>query len=363
MAKKKRSSYADYCEVRNGKLYANIFIPLGNGKYKRKRKRVASRTEARQWAQEQLIRKPDGFDSFADLVNWYKSTYLFEPEYENGIKIAGVKSYRQSKAVLERLADEFGDMPLSAFDEALFLRYARRRRKEDKITTATLNRTFALLRTMFRRAHNIAPHIIIPKFPINTAAEVERDRILSREEEQRLLAQCVDHEEVTVKGDRVRERNYVQRSHLRPIVIMALDTAMRVGEILSLTWDDIDLENRLISIKAMNTKTQRKRTVGITTRLYNELKALPKGADKVFGRTTVKRSFMTACKRAKIKGLRFHDLRHTATTRMINAGIPHTEVMKITGHRQMKTFMRYLNVQSDAIQNNASKLDAYLDAV
>lgn len=79
------------------------------------------------------------------------------------------------------------------------------------------------------------------------------------------------------------------------------------------------------------------------------------------GRPT--RAFATACSRANITDLHFHDLRHTATTRMIRAGVPHTEVMKITGHTQMKTFLRYLNLGSDAVQNAATMLGAYIGNV
>jgi integrase len=81
----------------------------------------------------------------------------------------------------------------------------------------------------------------------------------------------------------------------------------------------------------------------------------------VFGITnTIKTSFKSACEEAEISDFRFHDCRHTATTRMIASGSPHTEVMKITGHSQLKTFLRYLNITPETTNRVASNLDNYL---
>jgi integrase len=81
--------------------------------------------------------------------------------------------------------------------------------------------------------------------------------------------------------------------------------------------------------------------------------------DLVFGITTgVKRSFATACRIAGITDFRFHDLRHTAITWMLEAGMPHAKVMKISGHTQMSTFLRYLNVNAELVREAAALLDA-----
>ncbi|HEX8265316.1 MAG TPA: tyrosine-type recombinase/integrase [Pyrinomonadaceae bacterium] len=58
--------------------------------------------------------------------------------------------------------------------------------------------------------------------------------------------------------------------------------------------------------------------------------------------------------------MRFHDRRHAATTRMIASGSPHTEVMKITGHTQLKSFLRYLNITPETARTVASRLNYYL---
>jgi integrase len=75
---------------------------------------------------------------------------------------------------------------------------------------------------------------------------------------------------------------------------------------------------------------------------------------------SIQTAWKTACRLADIEDFRFHDCRHTATTRMIASGSPHTEVMKITGHSQLKTFLRYLNITTETANNVANRLGNYL---
>lgn len=185
---------------------------------------------------------------------------------------------------------------------------------------------------------------------ISKAAEVERDRVLSFAEEQRLLAACV-----------------TGRAHIRPIIICALDTAMRRGEMFKMRWREVNLATGEIFIPQTNTKTEVERSVGVTDRLREELQKLwkvsPKDKDGlVFGiKSTIKLAWKSACTKAEIVDFRLHDCRHTATTRMIASDSPHTEVMKITGHKQLKTFLRYLNITTDTTQKCATRLDNYLE--
>src|SRR5262249_23931112 len=89
---------------------------------------------------------------------------------------------------------------------------------------------------------------------INHADEKHRERVISFAEEERLLAACIG-----------------RRAHLRPLLICGFDTAMRTGEMLKMTWRDVDLENRLVKIPSFNTKTMRERQVAMTERLHDEL--------------------------------------------------------------------------------------------
>src|SRR5262249_38300798 len=103
----------------------------------------------------------------------------------------------------------------------------------------------------------------------------------------------------------------------------------------------------------------------MTTRVESELRRLwnestQQSDSVVFGiRTDIKHSFTGACDDAGIKGLRFHDLRHTATTRMIESAMPMEQIMKITGHTPMKTFLRYVNVDDRQTKRIAAALEMY----
>jgi len=97
----------------------------------------------------------------------------------------------------------------------------------------------------------------LTKGVILKAAEIERDRILSFDEESRLLAVCID-----------------KRAHLKAILICALDTAVRLGEIFKMRWQDVNLETNEIYIPQANTKTEDARTVGVTPHLKQELERL-----------------------------------------------------------------------------------------
>jgi integrase len=175
---------------------------------------------------------------------------------------------------------------------------------------------------------------------ISAADEGKRSRILTLEEESRLLAACDDP----------------RRSHLRAMIVCAIDTGMRRGEILKLRWRDVDFISNVITILALNTKTLTSRFVHMTPRLHTELEAIgPADPDaRVFGVThTVKRSFTTARKKAGLLDVRFHDLRHTAATRLVRGGMSIAEVAGLLGHTQLTTTKRYLNADQQSRERAA----------
>ena len=154
---------------------------------------------------------------------------------------------------------------------------------------------------------------------------------------------------------------------MKAILICALDTGMRSGEIFKMRWREVDTKVGEIYIPKENTKIDAERTVGMTPRLKAELEKLWKvspqnASDLVFGITSTTQTAWTTLRRnVGIKGFRMHDCRHTATTRMIASGSPHLEVMKITGHTQLKTFLRYLNITPEMAKSVAGRLNDYLN--
>ena len=164
-----------------------------------------------------------------------------------------------------------------------------------------------------------------------------RDRRLVGDEEARLLAN-ID------SGGR--------NPWLRSVVLFALETAMRQGEIVALTWADIDLEKPWAKIR--QAKNGEGRVVPLSTRAVAVLQPLQKereqkGYDPVFPTSSqaIKQSWQRACSRAAIEDLRFHDLRHEATSRLFEKGLNPMQVAAITGHKTLQMLKRYTHLRAE----------------
>ncbi|MBS1794118.1 MAG: site-specific integrase [Acidobacteria bacterium] len=383
---------------RSGKSvwYARIVRIEGNGKKKEYTARADNKSHARRLRDELASRYEDNGEraidgakmTFRELADDYKERKLIPPKYHQNRKVAGLRSYRSALNLLKQLLIHFGNKRIKDITPADVERFKQKRldepvkiqkkdeKGEKKIVErpraiASVNRELALLRTMLNDAiYNgwlgRSP-FLNAKGIISLADETKRERILTHDEESRLLQVCGEYITLTYErnGKKITAKAKSNREHLRPLIITALDTAMRCGELLKLVWRDVDLDNRIINILAFNTKTAKARTVGMTGRVYEELTRLwnqsPKDLDEiVFGiKDNVKRSFSSACRDANIEGFNFHDCRHTAITRMIQAGLSPMEVMKISGHTQMNTFARYVNPNTQAVQRIADALSIF----
>jgi integrase len=152
---------------------------------------------------------------------------------------------------------------------------------------------------------------------------------------------------------------------LRNIVICALQTGMRLNEILNLKWEQIDLKRGFIEL--LETKSGRRRQIPISETLRKTLNEIPQTTYHVFVKKTTlqpikdfRASFNTALKKAGIKDFRFHDLRHTVATRMVESGIDLIVVQEILGHATIQTTMRYAHPVPERKLKAIASLDAYL---
>jgi integrase len=299
--------------------------------------------------------------TFAHVANVYQEEKLIPAKFRNDKKIKGLKSYADQRVNLKTLTDYFGNRTLRSikhFDLESFkqTRLETKTRYGKHREYSSVHRELALLKVVFNFARTQG-WITREQSPFERGApliskgdENTRDRTLSRDEEKRLLAAC-----------------HGRRAHLLPLVIAALDTGSRRGELFKLKWKDVDLDSRTFTVLATNSKTARARTIPMTTRVQNELTRLwetsPKNLnDSVFGYdnpySTVKTAFRSALKEAEITDFRWHDLRHTAITRMVETKSPSAIIMKISGHTQHNTFARYVNPNTEAILNVADALGA-----
>ncbi len=307
--------------------------------------------------------------TFRQLAEKYREHKLFPAEYHGGRKVAGLRSWRAPQGYLVTLVENFGNQRIRDITHADIAAFKRKRLNTpvnrpvkqtngqsqttaQPRTLAGVNRELATLRAALNFAQRnkwLESSPFAEGDPLlSLADEAKRERILSFPEERRLLAECTG-----------------RRAHLRPLVIAAVDTGMRRGELLKLRWHDVTLGTARITVTALNTKTATARTVPLTPRLHAELSRLwgqsPQDLDGlVFGLSdNFKRAWESACTASGIAGLHFHDLRHTALTRFIQAGVPPLEVMKISGHTQMQTLARYINPAGDSLRRAADALATF----
>ena len=133
------------------------------------------------------------------------------------------------------------------------------------------------------------------------------------------------------------------------MIIFAIETAMRRGEILALGWSEVNLERRSVTI--LESKNGHSRTIPLTPTAYALMHSLDRGEDdRVFPVTknALKMAWGRMMTLADIDDLRFHDLRHEAVSRFFEMGLTVPEVASISGHRDMKMLMRYAHA-SEAV--------------
>ncbi|HLG18380.1 MAG TPA: site-specific integrase [Bdellovibrionota bacterium] len=221
------------------------------------------------------------------------------------------------------------------------------KRNGKPIMVSTVNRELACMKAMFN--HFIRDR----KIDFNPVRDVsffneehlQRDRVLTPEEFDTLLDAA--------------------SPDLRPILELAYYTAMRKGEILNLTWDKVDVRKGFIHLTPEDTKTSRKRDIPLNAHLVDLLthKVRRLHCDYVFdfrGKRlgNFKTAFKNACRRAGIENFHFHDLRHTAITRWVKAGIPESAVMMVSGHRTRSVFDRYVNLKTEDVKELMERADS-----
>lgn len=155
--------------------------------------------------------------------------------------------------------------------------------------------------------------------------------------------------------------------YLRDFIILAVQTGMRRGELLNLTWDRVDFANATIRLEAGQTKTGKSRTIPLNA---DAIKALKRRAadcqtawvfcsDRVDGPISeIKRGFKTACAQAGIENATPHTLRHTTASWLVMSGTPIYDVAKLLGHSSISTTQRYAHLAPDHLRATVAALES-----
>lgn len=144
--------------------------------------------------------------------------------------------------------------------------------------------------------------------------------------------------------------------HLTPMVLLAMNTGLRRGELTALTWDDIDLERKLLTVRAGYAKSGKARHIPLNSEAADVLRRWkrqrPNG--RLFPVATIKKSWSALLRRAGIRAFRFHDIRHHFASRLVQAGVDLNSVRELLGHSDMAMTLRYAHL---APRNTAAAVE------
>ncbi len=299
------------------------------------------------------FQKTASFTSRKDADRWARSAEMEADKYDAGLSVGSIcdeplvellERYRATILPLKRSAYQegyilnalgrqaFAKLPIARIRPEQIARFRDERLAE--VSASTLNRTLVVLSHVFEtartewgfeRLENPVSKIRKPK------PNPSRARRLSEEEERHLIAALVT------------SRNPV----ILPLTLFALETGMRLSEMLGLRWDHVDFESRMVEL--VLTKNGRGRHVPLSTRalklLHDRREADPVGPF-LSTPSAVKQAWRRSVRRAGLEDLHFHDLRHEAISRLFERGLSLPEVALVSGHSDPRMLMRYTHMQS-----------------
>ena len=244
------------------------------------------------------------------------------------------KSWEHDVYRLKDLLAEFGDKYLHEIKTEHIVKFkAKQTQKISRLNrttkASTINRKLALLKAILNKAiewdvlKDTNPAKKVSLFKENNT----RDRFLAKEELENLYAECT--------------------GELLNIVKVAVHTGLRRGEIMGLTWRDVDVNRKLIYVRrsgkfAYGTKSSKNRVVPMNDVVREVFLSILKqpSSDFVFNNTH-RNAFKATVKRAKIADFKFHDLRHTFASYLVMAGIPLNTIRELLGHSSINMVLRY----------------------
>ena len=266
----------------------------------------------------------------------------------------GLMSRARVAGIARTWIDHLGPIRLRELTPQVVQAYQAKRARER--TPATVNREIAGLKRICNLAIEWGLLSANPCAGIRKLREgASPGRPLTHEEAARLVKAAGE-----IKG---------RRHDIRPLLIVALNTGARLGELKALRWVDVDLDHAVMSFPV--TKAGRRRDIRINRDVVTALRGIPRESEHVFAGpgggpiSDLRTGFVRVCKDAGLPGLRFHDLRHTFASHAIMAGIPMETVKTLLGHSTFSMVARYAHLSdqhmADAVQLVSLGADTHAD--
>jgi integrase len=250
--------------------------------------------------------------------------------------------------ILAWIADPIAKKPLSQVRSVDLANWKTKRLKVVSGTTA--RNDLAVISHLFTTARNEwGLNVDNPMDRVQLPKQNKaRDRRLEDGELERLLAAAQGARFTILETDNDgKKRKRALPAAIGDVILWAIETGMRAGEIAALEWSDVDVKAGFVNVRDGKTGS---RSFMVSSRALSVLEGLPTPINrrqKIFGVTSnaLTMSFVKVSKEAGTENLRLHDLRHEATSRLFERGLTIQEVQSITGHKTLQMLMRYTHLR------------------
>lgn len=246
----------------------------------------------------------------------------------------------------------------------------RIKRQKKGISHATINRDIAAFKSSLQKAWDWD---LLDNHPLARLKRLKVDkrrvvRYLTQDEEKRLYVALQARDtlmrEARVSGNKHREeRGYklypnlgTYADNLTPLVMLAINTGLRRGELWNLTWKDIDLGKKMLTVRGKGAKSGQTRHIPLNAAAVDVLKihrgdVIPMPKVPVFGNAEFRKAFNALLDKAKIQNFRFHDTRHTFASKLVMAGVPLNTVRELMGHGSLEMTLIYAHLAPENLRD------------
>lgn len=269
-------------------------------------------------------------------------------------------SYKVDEYTTSVFIDVVGDKPIDEITPLVIERW-KKYRKNCKAKTTTKDGYKELDRFVSKSAINREMRSLSKMFSIAVDnGWLEQNPFFKvkkfREENKQMRVLLPEEEKILLEAS--------EGCYIKPILICALHTGMRSSEIKSLKWSCVNFEEGYIDV--LKTKSGRPRQIPLSDALREELSNVKRLSAYVFTNpktlkpyTNIRDRFTDICENSGIDSIRFHDLRHTAATRMVASGIDIVVVQDILGHANLSVTQRYSHPVPDRKKKAIEALNNY----
>ena len=284
---------------------------------------------------------------------------------------------------LKRIRSDFADYlakPMTALHSVAIEGLRQRWKKEGK-QPRTINRDMQRIQSVLSRAVEWG---VLDRHPLKGLKPMKFDktgrvRFLSAGEEAGLREALATRED-RLRGERIRfntwrierhldplpEREGELLDHLKPMVLLALNTGLRRGELFSLKWADVDLAAQMLTVRASSSKSGQTRRIPLNVEAFAVLSAWQKRLNNTAGYvfpgaesarlTNINKSWGGVVKLAKLSGFNFHDLRHTFASRLVQGGVDLNTARTLLGHSEIGTTLIYAHLAPENLRSALQKV-------